>query len=288
MAAVKRLAFLLACLIAVAACDDETSGPGDGDEFGTGLLLPWSQLSGRIVYATPVQLMLIDAVNRDVQLVRQVLSDEVVVELDMSPTRAEVAVGGLVDRGSPRIAISRLSDGAIVRVVDRALCPRYLRDGRLSYMRGDSVLVEGSRVAVVASATACPAWSVDGTYFVIPVGMAVHRVTANDGGAQPIIESAPAGKSWFDLDTSPAGQTLALVAAGSTSPNEVYLADAAGKNLRRVALGTGLFGATWAPNGQQMVAVSTTSGAAGLFVIGATGMVEKLAEAPVYAATWGQ
>lgn len=271
------------------ACSDSPTRPNElvpDTAHGTGLLLPWSELEGRIVYATPQQIILVDAVRREVRVIRAVLADEIPRELDLSPTRNEVAIETLVDRGPARTSVTHLETGAITRVISNATCPRYLRDGRLSYMLGDSVLIEGTFVArVQPSASACLAWSADGSFFIIPTGSTVQRVTLQTRTSQSIMTG---NGVWIDPDISPDGRKLAIGLAGSVvQPNLIAVSNVDGTELREIASGVGAFGFKWSPNALRMLAITTASAPAGMYLYRVSdGTSQRLTAGAVYAAAW--
>jgi hypothetical protein len=163
---------LLFIAVAAAGCDSDAGDPGGGlpadTVHGAGLLLPWSELSGRITYATATELRHADAVRRIVRVIRPIGATESVVDIDAAPGGTELAMVSLIDRGGSRITILNISDGVGTRFIDGGVCPRFLHDGRISYLRGDTVFVEGNRLLALEPAVwSCPSWSSDGSYFII-------------------------------------------------------------------------------------------------------------------------
>lgn len=292
---------LLIFIIAIfaAACESESSGPGPDlppdTARGAGLLLPWSELTGRITYASPAQLILIDGVRREVRTIRDAASNELFVDLASSTQNSEAAVVSLLRDGSHRTTVIGL-DGVVKRTVERAYCARWLRDGRLSYLRGDTLYVETAVMAVLNPRPwSCPSWSADGSYLVISLRdtvrrSQVYRIRTANTVPEVVALTAVGGPltSWDDPSVSPGGQTFAVAYSSDDAINEVLLANTGGGIIRKLAEGTRLYGFSWAPNGSQVLALSTVSSAGGLFLIRVSdGGIRKLVSHPVYAAAWG-
>ena len=285
MRAVLTLALLA---VVCSACDDAMRPIQDAS-----LLLPWSEISARIVYATPNELNVIDARRREVRTVRGVIDNELYVDLASAPL--QIAAGVLRTDGSTRIRVMDFN-GSESRVIDRATCGRWLPDGRLSYLRGDTLMVETTRLLVLTpSPRSCPAWSADGSFFIIALAdttrlSRMYRVNVANPAPQALELIAIGGPrtSFNDPAVAPGSQVFALIYASDDPLTEILFANTAGGIIRKVAEGTRLYGLSWSPDGTQMLAVSTVSTAGGLFLIRVSdGAVRKLVEHPVYAASWG-
>ena len=290
-----RLRFMFLLVVIAVGCND-AAAPPDGlpadSAHGDGLLLPWSELSGRITYATATELRHVDAVRRTTRVIRTIAATESVVDLDASPNGNELAMLSLIDGGGSRVTILNVSDGIGTRFIDRGLCPRFLNDGRISYLRGDSIYVEGARVMTLApSVWSCPTWSADGSYFIIALrdGAAssrLYRVNVAAQTATPITEAA-AGGAWFEPVLLAASGRVGFVLATDEPNNQVFVSNSDGAGRLKVADAGRVFGLDWAPNGSQLLGISTTGSSAGLFLVRVSdGAVRKLAAAPVFSATW--
>jgi hypothetical protein len=287
---------LLIALVAV-GCDNDPGDPANGlpadTARGAGLLLPWSELSGRITYATATELRHVDAARRMVRVIRPIGATESVVDIDASPTGTELAMLSLIDGGGSRITILNISDGVGTRFIDRGLCPRFLPDGRISYLRGDTVYVEGVRLLTLEPAVwSCPTWSADAGYFIIALregasSSRLYRVNTITRSAAPITEAAIDG-AWFDPVLLPGSARVAFIHSGAAPINQVFVSNADGGSREKIADTDLLFGLDWAPNGTQLLGISTAGAERGLFLVRVSdGAVRRLALPPVYAATWG-
>ena len=291
---------LLLLLIAfVTACDDAATDP-DPDlapdtAHGPGLLLPWSEVTGRITYATPTQLKVIDGVRREVRDLRNAASDELFVDLASSPDDGEVAVVSLLNDGTNRISVLDAA-GAEKRRIDNATCARWLPDGRLSWLRADTLFIEAVVAAVLdPQPWSCPTWSRDGTFALVSLAdtvrrSQVYRITLQNPQPQMLTMTAIGGPrtSWDDPAIAPGGNTFAVIYASDDPVTEIMLANIGGGIIRKIGEGTRLYGLSWAPDGSTLLAVSTVSSAGGLFTIRlADGAVRKLVAHPVFAASWG-
>jgi Tol biopolymer transport system component len=105
--------------------------------------------------------------------------------------------------------------------------------------------------------------------------------------AVAITEPATNG-AWFDPVLLPAPARIAFVYSGAAPANQVFVSSADGSGRQKIADTELLYGLDWAPNGSQLLGVSTAGTERGLFIVRVRdGAVRKLAAPPVYAATWG-
>jgi hypothetical protein len=291
-----RLRFMFLLAVIAFACNDAAAPPNGlppDSALGDGLLLPWSELSGRITYATATELRHVDAVRRTVRVIRPIAATESVVDLDAAPNGNELAMLSLIDGGGSRVTILNVSDGTGTRFIDRGLCPRFLNDGRISYLRGDSLYVEGARLLTLTpSVWSCPTWSGDGSFFIIALregatSSRLYRVTTAAHTATPITEAAADG-AWFDPVLLPLTGRTGFVLATASPNNQLFVSNHDGSGRTKLADAGRLFGLDWAPDGSQLLGISTTGASTGLFLIRVSdGVLRKLTLAPVFAATWG-
>jgi hypothetical protein len=288
--------------LALCACSDAT-GPNTGlpadTAHGPGLLRSWSELSGKIAYATNDQVVLIDAVHRQVKLLYRPLADETVVDVATSQDGGRVGIASILTSGGMRTSIIDANTGALLFARTNESCPRWLRDGRLSTVTGAAVHLETAlAVQLPRPLQSCPTWSIDGTWLAAAItttdakSTEIARADLSTGAIRTLIPQ-PAAGAWYDPAISPNGQSIALVQAGTSENTDIYLANSDGSNLRRIASAFRLFGLSWSPDGTMLLGVSTASSngsydKAGLFIVDAkNGTVRKLANHPVYAAAWG-
>lgn len=275
-------------------CRDSATDLPPADSFGEGLLLPWAELTGRIAYATPASLIIIDAEARSVAPLRSVPASEFYIDVSASRGANRVAVTILRNDGGTDVGVFSLADGSAVRRVENANCPRYLADGRLSFLRGDSLFIESAHVLTLRpSVWSCHSWLPDGGSLVVALTdtvrrSRVYRATLADQHIEPVELVAIGGPlvAWHDPAVSPNGQIFAVVYASTDPITEILLANTAGGIQRKLAEGTQLYGLSWSPAGTQLLGISTVSSAGGLFVIGASGGARKLVGHPVYGAAF--
>lgn len=290
---------ILIVVIFAAACESGSTGPDPNlppdTARGEGLLLPWSEITGRITYASPSQLILVDGVRREVRTIRDAASSELFVDLASASQNSEVAVVSLLPDGSHRTTVIGL-DGVVKRTVERAYCGRWLPDGRLSHMRGDTLFIEGAVMTVLnPQPWSCPSWSADGSYLLISLRDTVRRsqvyrirVANTIPEAIPLTAIGGPRTSWDDPAIAPGGQMFAVAYSSDDPINEVLIANTGGGIIRKIGEGTRLYGLSWAPDGTQVLALSTVSSAGGLFLIRVSdGVIRRLVSHPVYAAAWG-
>ncbi len=292
----------LTCGLALAACGDAPTAPNDlppDTAHGPGLLLAWSELSGRISYAVSDSVFLIDVVRRQVRGLYRSRADETIVDLAASPDGSLLAVTALVTTGGDRTTIIRASSGEAVQGLERTTCPRWLSDGRLSYTRGDTLFVAGAALTTFAFWT-CPTWAPDESYFIAarrePVvdkyaGSSVYRVSTNGLAQTQLLPRATDGygAAWFDPAVAPNGSAFAVVYANDGPDNRIFLANADGSNAHVIASWPRIYGLWWSPDGSQLLGVSTINLGAGLVILRvADGEIRRLIDRPVYAATWSR
>src|SRR3569833_3201105 len=158
----------LICLM-LAACSEGndlvTEQPADTVR-AAGLLLPWSQLTGRIVYATPSAIVLVDTHTRTVKSLYNVLADETPNDVAISPDGKRVAYSALLTSGATRLTIIDALTGTALSGNQNQSCPRWLKDGRFSYSLGNAVFLETARAGnLPQQPVSCQTWSQDGSWY---------------------------------------------------------------------------------------------------------------------------
>lgn len=283
---------LVAVLLSGCGDDDplrptENGLPAD-TAHGAGMLLSWGELTGRIVFATPSRIVLVDAIRREVRTVRNVLPNEVVVELDVAAARGEIAVGALVDNGPPQITVTKLADGSITRLIPHSSCPQFLSDGRLTWVAGDSVLIEGSFVARGAAAMpSCPAWSPDGSFFVEVAEQQVRKVMVVNG-ARSILVGETFRTGWLDPDVSPDGRKVALVKAEFPGSRlGIFEVNTDGTGMREISADPRFIDLSYSPDAAQLATVFHASPRPGVYLVDiVAGSLHQLTTEGTYAVAW--
>lgn len=289
--------WILAVALLAGACDDG-SGPFEplpaDTAHGNNLLLPWSDVKGRIAYVTSNTLVLVDGVERKTKTLATPASNETWIDVALSSDAKTASVTSLLTDGTYRTTFFNTETGNITGAAQRATCWRWFNDNRPVNVLGDTIVYNGAHFTVVTGMTACPAWDTNGRFLIVPRVVngvsSLWRVEFPSAVTTKLID-APVGRQFFDPAVS-ATNTIAVIVAGGTAANDVWLLNTDGTNPRPVASWPGLFGLSWNHDGDKLAGVSTLSTNnflyAGLLIVKVSdGSVQKLVAPPVYAAWWG-
>jgi Tol biopolymer transport system component len=270
----KRASSVLATLVAIAlsaGCNSDNlptdALPADSS-IHPRLLLPWSEITGRIAvhYVTSAGVrttVLIDGVKREVRELGDLRA--YIDNIALSPDGAEIAVDYLqpFSRRAIRVVgtgenLGRWDENASADPLGHYAA--YTPNRTLTYWRGDTLQTAQTRIAVIPGEKWRPhSWSPDATRLRLSISQgsgrfAVYGFTIGGDSARAILSSP--SSSWWNPLYGPAGNLLAVK---NSSPNQmnysagdIWLVNDDGTGARLLhAPAVSAF--AWSPNGSNLV-----------------------------------
>jgi hypothetical protein len=275
------------CLTSLVACGSEAAGP-NAPADDPRLLIPWPELSGRIVYGifvdgAPRDIIMIDATQQRVRKLFALVPPLVPVDYALSNKTGDLAVRFVVPMGTLLQVVD--SNRAVKRGIDYGDCGSWLTDGRLAYTVFGDVFLENERVTSIGLFGSCPAWAPDGSYFLYTyrVGntMAAFKYTT----ATKRSESFFAQASGFSLHRPVPSPDGSMVAVLRNSQLVVVKSDGTGERVvAEIGSPDPAYDWAWSPDGRYL-AVNTVFGRL-LLVRLSDGDVRRLVSDKVAGITW--
>jgi Tol biopolymer transport system component len=271
------------------------------------LLLPWRDLQGQIAFTRGDSLFVIDTRKREVRRLAVAPSGTVLLPESWSPDGMRLATVWFTTT-EEETRILDAGSGSVLQTLKGVTCLGWTHDGVLTYMRRDSLYINGQLMLTSLRNEGCPSVSPDGRFAVFlsddtVIGKysfpSMYRVDF-DTGKRQLVQKFPKPRDSFGSPhlqspaISPTGQTIGYILFLALTPYlEFWISDVDGSNTRRIASLLSFFSWDWSPNGKQVAVFSTLDYPGheeerGLFLIDTgDGTVRKLVPYPVTGVAWG-
>ncbi|MEP7285068.1 MAG: hypothetical protein ABI947_04785 [Chloroflexota bacterium] len=170
--------------------------------------------------------------------------------------------------------VLNVSSGTLTKIADNALTSAWSPDGKQIVYATDTngvvvINADGTLPQKIASAGYSPTWSPDSKEVRFLLYDSIARVPIGSKAVQRVTEQKKQNFVYYEW--SPDQQQIAYTTFADNAPNTVYLMNADGSSLRKLAESTSGGDIAWSPDGKHLATVSDCDKGHGLCVWDADG-----------------